>query len=100
MRHARDAEAYPHRAGPVSENVLPAETGRCKVCGKPLPPLAIQEGDDFCSTACARQAHGVLTRTEELWEERSRQPTRRTREAFRRWSAPWDARRAGKVVTR
>jgi hypothetical protein len=28
---------------------------RCKACGMPLPPVATQHGDEFCSTECARQ---------------------------------------------
>jgi hypothetical protein len=31
---------------------------RCKACGMPLPPVAIQHRDDFCSTECARQHYG------------------------------------------
>ena len=100
MKRTRDAEACPHRAEAVSENVLPTETGLCVTCGKPLPPLAVQEGDDFCSTECARQAHGVQTRTETLWEERSHRPSAKTRRAWREWSRSWNVRRAGKVVMR
>ena len=28
---------------------------RCKECGMLKPPLAIEQGDDFCSTECARR---------------------------------------------
>jgi hypothetical protein len=28
---------------------------RCKACGLPKPPLAIEQADDFCSTECARR---------------------------------------------
>jgi hypothetical protein len=31
---------------------------RCKACGMPLPPVAIQHHDEFCSTECARQHYG------------------------------------------
>lgn len=31
---------------------------RCKACGMPLPPVAIEHRDDFCSTECARQHYG------------------------------------------
>jgi hypothetical protein len=31
----------------------------CKACGRPKPPLAIEQGDDFCSTECARQHYGT-----------------------------------------
>jgi hypothetical protein len=27
----------------------------CKGCGGPRPPFAVAEGDDFCSTECARR---------------------------------------------
>ena len=33
-------------------------SNRCKACGMPLPPVAIQHGDEFCSTECARQHYG------------------------------------------
>lgn len=32
---------------------------KCKVCSKPLPPVAKAHGDPYCSTTCARIAHGV-----------------------------------------
>jgi len=34
-----------------------AREGRkvCMECGKVKPALAIEQGDDFCSTACARR---------------------------------------------
>ena len=28
---------------------------RCKACGMPKPPLAMEQDDDFCSTDCARR---------------------------------------------
>lgn len=31
----------------------------CERCGKPLPPIAVREGDPYCSTVCAKTAHGV-----------------------------------------
>jgi hypothetical protein len=31
----------------------------CKACGRPKPPLAIEQGDDFCSTECARHHYGT-----------------------------------------
>jgi hypothetical protein len=33
-------------------------SNRCKACGEPLPPVAIQHQDEFCSTECARQHYG------------------------------------------
>lgn len=33
----------------------------CKGCGGPKPPLAIEQGDDFCSTECARRHYGIST---------------------------------------
>jgi hypothetical protein len=33
-------------------------SNRCKACGMPLPPVAIQHRDEFCSTECARQHYG------------------------------------------
>lgn len=32
--------------------------GLCKACGKPRPVLAVEQGDDFCSTECARSHYG------------------------------------------
>jgi len=32
---------------------------RCKTCGRKRPPLAVQHGDEFCSTDCARRYHGT-----------------------------------------
>jgi hypothetical protein len=31
---------------------------RCKACGMPKPPLAMEQDDDFCSTDCARRYYG------------------------------------------
>jgi hypothetical protein len=31
----------------------------CRACGQPIPPLAQEHGDDWCSTRCCRRAHGV-----------------------------------------
>ena len=28
---------------------------RCRTCGMPKPPLAMEQDDDFCSTECARR---------------------------------------------
>ncbi len=33
----------------------------CKGCGNLKPALAIEQGDDFCSTECARRHYGTLT---------------------------------------
>ena len=33
----------------------------CKGCGGLKPALAIEQGDDFCSTECARRHYGTLT---------------------------------------
>ena len=40
---------------------VPAETmiTTCRRCGRQKPPLAHQHGDAFCSTECAKVAHGV-----------------------------------------
>jgi len=32
---------------------------RCKACGGKRPRLAVQHGDEFCSTDCARRYHGT-----------------------------------------
>lgn len=31
----------------------------CKECGKARPPLAVEHGDEFCSTTCARRHYGT-----------------------------------------
>ena len=31
----------------------------CKECGKARPRLAVEHGDEFCSTACARRHYGT-----------------------------------------
>jgi len=31
----------------------------CKACGRPKPLLAVEQEDEFCSTACARRYHGM-----------------------------------------
>jgi len=33
----------------------------CKACGSPKPSVAAVQGDDFCSTRCARIYYGTLT---------------------------------------
>ena len=33
----------------------------CKACGNPKPAVAAVQGDDFCSTQCARSYYGTLT---------------------------------------
>lgn len=33
----------------------------CKNCGNLRPMLAIEQGDDFCSTECARRYYGTAT---------------------------------------
>ena len=33
--------------------------GRCLVCGKERPPIAVVNRDPFCSTVCSRKHHGV-----------------------------------------
>jgi len=30
----------------------------CRACGKPKPSLAVEQGDEFCSTECARGDYG------------------------------------------
>jgi hypothetical protein len=32
----------------------------CKGCGSLRPTLAIEQGDEFCSTVCARRHYGTL----------------------------------------
>lgn len=32
---------------------------RCMECGQEKPVLAVEQEDDFCSTACARRHHGM-----------------------------------------
>jgi len=39
---------------------------RCLACGKPRPPVAVQQGDDFCSTECARLYYVRLPRRRRL----------------------------------
>jgi hypothetical protein len=34
--------------------------GRCRVCGKARPELAVTGNDPFCSTTCCRQHHKVI----------------------------------------
>lgn len=31
----------------------------CKECGSPRPQLAVEHGDEFCSTTCARRYYGT-----------------------------------------
>jgi len=33
---------------------------RCKACGRKKPPLAVQHGDEFCSTDCAKRHYGTV----------------------------------------
>ena len=47
--------------------------GRCRVCGKERPPVAVTNRDPFCSAICSRKHHGVVDvwvtgryRTEEM----------------------------------
>ena len=32
---------------------------KCSECGKPLPEIAVKHFDPYCSTLCARKAHGA-----------------------------------------
>ena len=34
----------------------------CRGCGAPRPRLAVEQGDEFCSTECARRHYGTSTR--------------------------------------
>jgi hypothetical protein len=56
----------------------------CKECGNPRPPLAVEHGDEFCSTTCARRYYGtaqerpadrgvVIRVPNQLWKRRLRQ---------------------------
>ena len=33
--------------------------GRCLVCGKERPPVAVTNRDPFCSAVCSRKHHGT-----------------------------------------
>jgi hypothetical protein len=33
--------------------------GRCLVCGRERPPIAVGNQDPFCSAVCSRKYHGV-----------------------------------------
>ena len=44
---------------------------RCRQCGKPVPAIARQHADPYCSTLCAKLAHHQIT-TEEVTESRRR----------------------------
>ncbi len=46
------------------QDSLPADA-RCAQCGKELPPLALREGDAFCSASCAKAADGVREKVED-----------------------------------
>ena len=35
----------------------------CKTCGGPLPPIAAEAADEFCSRECCQAAHGVREQT-------------------------------------
>jgi hypothetical protein len=39
---------------------------RCKACGMPKPPLAMEQDDDFCSTDCARR-HYSQSREDQMF---------------------------------
>ena len=41
----------------ASQKHDPAAGERCAVCPKKLPPIALREGDPFCSNECARKFH-------------------------------------------
>jgi len=49
---------------------------RCKECRAPKPSLAIEQGDDFCSTGCARRHYGTS-----CGERRSQCPSPKARHA-------------------
>ena len=34
--------------------------GRCLLCGKERPPVAVTNRDPFCSAVCSRKHHGVV----------------------------------------
>jgi hypothetical protein len=55
----------------------------CKACGKPKPSLAVEQGDDFCSTECARGHYGSP-------RSRLARAVVATRQSFRRqcWRRP------------
>jgi len=35
-------------------------THACKECGKARPTLAVEQGDEFCSTTCAKRHYGTM----------------------------------------
>jgi len=47
----------------------------CVYCGGPLPPLAVREGDPYCSTVCARAANGVRDHTTAEYFAQRHEPT-------------------------
>jgi hypothetical protein len=49
----------------------------CKECGKARPALAVEQGDEFCSTACAKRHYGTMPARDlvirvpaRIWRER------------------------------
>jgi len=36
-----------------------ADLQLCAPCGQPRPALAVEAGDPYCSSKCAKKAHGV-----------------------------------------
>ncbi|HYM71166.1 MAG TPA: hypothetical protein VEZ44_16330 [bacterium] len=48
---------------------------RCKACGRKIPPVAVQHGDEFCSTDCARRHYGTVQ------EKRAGRPVKSSRVA-------------------
>jgi len=43
----------------------------CKVCGRLKPSLAVEQGDDFCSTKCARGRYGSPPTRRGAWSHRN-----------------------------
>jgi len=52
-------------------------THACKECGKARPTLAVEQGDEFCSTTCAKRHYGTMPARDlvirvpnRIWRER------------------------------
>lgn len=46
---------------PRKDDPQPQVDGKCALrgCRKPVPPIAVKEGDSFCSADCCKTYHGV-----------------------------------------
>lgn len=57
---------------PIRADPSPRRDGRCPCCGSERPDVAVENGDSFCSTGCARGWHDQLATPQPT----SRQPGR------------------------